>query len=199
MPYSKTENPNHPVKGSQIKVKPIRSTKAIKRIKKILSDNSRNLCLFTLGINTAFRAGDLLKIKVSQVKKLKAGDDLEVKEEKTGKLRRVTLNKSCVDTIQVLLNSKDFSNDDYLFIGQRGRLTVSTVNNLVKNWCRDEKLEGNFGSHTLRKTFGYHQRITFNTPIPLLMKAFGHSTQNQTMEYLCIQSEEIKSIYLNEI
>ncbi len=33
-----------------------------------------------------------------------------------------------------------------------------------------------------------------NKPIPLLMEAFGHTTQQQTLQYLGIQSEEISAI-----
>ncbi len=51
--------------------------------------------------------------------------------------------------------------------------------------------------HTLRKTWGYHQRVSFNVGIPELMVCFHHSTQRQTLDYLCIQPEEIKSVYLN--
>ena len=87
-----------------------------------------------------------------------------------------------------------------LFIGQRGNeLTVPYTNNLVKAWCRDVGLNGNYGSHSLRKTWGYQQRVQNNTPIPLLMEAFGHSTQKQTLEYLCIQADEIRELYDMEL
>ncbi|MEP1060930.1 MULTISPECIES: hypothetical protein [Cyanophyceae] len=65
MPFSKGQNPNYPTAGS---------TTAISRIKKILTDRPRNLCLFTLGINTAYRANELLSLKVGQVKNLQARD-----------------------------------------------------------------------------------------------------------------------------
>jgi hypothetical protein len=66
-------------------------------------------------------------------------------------------------------------------------------------WCAAINLKGNFGSHSLRKTFGYHQRVTFNVGVPELMVAFNHSSQRETLEYLCIQPDEVKSIYLNEL
>jgi hypothetical protein len=31
------------------------------------------------------------------------------------------------------------------------------------------------------------------------MEVYGHATQKQTLAYLCIQPEEIKKIYANEI
>jgi len=49
------------------------------------------------------------------VKDLKAGDTLEIKEQKTGKARRITLNKTCIKVIQKLLASKQYQDDDYLF------------------------------------------------------------------------------------
>jgi len=67
-------NPNHPKKGSQIKVAPIKKLKDFKAIKKILANKPRDLALFTIGINTNLRASDLLRLKVGQVKDLKAGD-----------------------------------------------------------------------------------------------------------------------------
>ena len=53
--------------------------------------------------------------------------------------------------------------------------------------------------HTLRKTWGYHQRVTFGVDLPRLMVCFNHSTQRQTLDYLCIQPQEIKDVYENEL
>ena len=82
---TKIGNPNHPKKGSQIKVDPIKKLKDIKAIKKILVNKPRDFALFTIGINTNLRASDLLRFKVGQVSDLKAGDVVEIKEKKTGK------------------------------------------------------------------------------------------------------------------
>jgi len=193
-------NPNHPKKGSQIKVDPIKNLKDIKAIKKILAHKPRDLALFTIGINTNLRASDLLRLKVGQVSDLKAGDAVEIKEKKTSKSRRINLNKACVKAIQTLLNSKQYQDDDYLFQSQRRHvLTVPSVHKLVKGWCSEINLKGNYGSHTLRKTWGYHQRVTFGVDLPRLMVCFNHSTQRQTLDYLCIQPQEIKDVYENEL
>ena len=199
--FKKSQNPNHPEKGSKIKVGPIRKVKDIKTIKKMLEDNPRNYCLFVIGINTALRAGDLLKIKVGDVRHLKPGDTLELKEQKTKKNRLVTLNKTVVDAIQHLIKDEKLKDNEPLFKGQRGNgaLSVPSVHRLVKSWCKDINLKGNYGSHTLRKTFGYHQRVTFGHDLATLVDVFGHSSQRQTLQYLCIQSDEVRSVYLNEL
>ena len=196
----KRRNPNHPAKGSQIKVEPIRDLKDIATIKKLLKDKPRDLALFTLGINTNLRASDLLSIRAGQVRGLKPMDEIEIKEKKTGKTRRISLNKACVDAIKCLLASAPYEDNHYLFKSQRGDvLTVPSVHRLVKGWCRAINLKGNFGSHTLRKTWGYHQRVTFGAGLPELMECFGHATQKQTLTYLCIQPEEIKGVYAHEL
>jgi integrase len=193
-------NPNHPKKGSTIKVDPIKKLRDIATIKKLLADKPRDFALFTIGINTNLRASDLLRLKIGQVKNLKAGDAVEIKEQKTGKSRRVTLNKTCIKAIQTLLTHKQYSDGDYLFQSQRRKvLTVPSVHKLVKSWCSEINLKGNYGSHTLRKTWGYHQRVTFGVDLPRLMVCFNHSTQRQTLDYLCVQPEEIKNIYQNEL
>ncbi len=95
----KGENKNHPAKGSRIKVEPIRDLKDIRAIKKLLDGNPMYAALFTLGINTNLRASDLLQITAGQVRGLKAMDEIELKEKKTGKTRRITLNKACVEAV----------------------------------------------------------------------------------------------------
>lgn len=201
-------NANHPKLGDTIKVEPIRTVNAINKLKQHLAPSPRNFALLVVGINTAYRASELLSMRLGQVRHLQPGDRLEVKQKKTKKYRAVTMNKACYDSIRSLLEhldrkalrAKDLSwidDDAYLFAGRQPNrpLSVPTLNNLVKDWCRKINLKGNYGSHTLRKTWGYMQRTKQDTPIPLLMQAFGHASQQQTLSYLCIQDEEIESIY----
>lgn len=193
-----TGNPNHPKPGSEIKVEPIRSMKDIAAIKKQLAGNPRNLALFTVGINTALRAGDLLKITAGQVRRLKAGDVIEIKEQKTGKRRAITVNKPTAAAIADLLSACPVDDREPLFQSQRGgkAISVGSLNRLVKTWCAALRIPGNYGSHTLRKTFGYHQRVTFGVALPILTEIYNHATQRQTLDYLCIQDEEIADIYM---
>ena len=199
---AKSNNANRPKKGSNIKVEPIRDVKSIRAIKRLLKENPRDLCLFTFGINTAYRASEILSLTVGQVAHLEIGDRLEIKQSKTGKYRAVTLNKIVVRTLQNWLAvHPDLRRDAPLFMSQRtrGALSVSTLSRMVKGWCADIGLEGNYGSHSMRKTWGYHQRMRGKLPIPLLMVAFGHTTQAQTLDYLCIQDDEVSDLYTMEL
>lgn len=98
---------NHPAPGSTIKVEPIRSVQGINKIIEALADKPRDYCLFVLGINTAFRASELLSIRVRQVRYVQAGDRLEIKQRKTKKYRSVTINTAAHQAIQGLIAEKE--------------------------------------------------------------------------------------------
>jgi len=184
--------------GKKTVVEPIRDLKDIKAIKKTLHDNPRDLAIFTLGINTNLRASDIIRLKVVQVAN---ADELVLTEKKTGKPRRITLNQQVKDVVSKLLASQQYDPEDFLFKSRKkgGPLTSTSLSRMVKGWCSQINLKGNYASHSLRKTWGYQQRVQFGTGIPVLMECFNHSTQKQTLSYLCIQDEEIKSVYMNEL
>ncbi len=192
-------NANHPKLGSRITVEPIRDLRIVKEIKDMLFDKPLYYCFFVLGINTNLRASDLLAIKMGQVAGLNPMDDLVLKEKKTGKERRITLNNLCIQAIRGLILTLGYDPQKALFTGQRGVLTVPSVSGMVKDWCRMVGLKGNYGSHTLRKTWAYHQYKTFGVPVPIMMKCLNHSSERQTLAYIGIQPEEMKGVYNNEI
>lgn len=193
-------NKNNPAKGSTIKVEPIRDRGSINNIKERLraAGKPRDLCLFTVGINTAFRASELLSLTVGQVAGLKPGDRLEIFQTKTRRHRAITVNRAFAASVADWLQEHPKPNEELpLFISARGveALKVSVVNRMVMAWCASEGLRGNFGSHTMRKTWGYHQLRCASAPLPVLMEAYGHSTQRQTLDYLCIEADEVSALY----
>lgn len=195
------KNSNHPEKGSSILVDPIRSEKDIQRIKKLLAGNKRGLLIFVMGINNGLRISDLLNLKVGQVRSLEAGQSVQIKEQKTGKQNFLMINKSVYAVLKDYLASKeDLKDSDYLFQSRKGNnspLTVSAVNRMVKEWAYG--LTGNYGTHSLRKTFGYQQRTKFGVSFEVLCKRFNHTNPSVTMRYLGIQSQEVNDILMNEI
>ena len=197
-----SKNPFRPAPGSSITVDPIRNLDAIKVIKKNLTHHPRNLCLFTFGINTAYRGGEILSLRVGQVAHLGAGDRLNLKQGKTAKYRDATLNRTVIASIRNWLAVHPNPHAGApLFLSRRGStaLSVSALNRLVKQWCADIGLPGNYGSHTLRKTWGYHERTLNQAPVPLLMKAYGHTSEAQTLEYLGIQPDEVRALFDMEL
>lgn len=199
MGMQKGENRNRPKKGSQTKVEPIRKRKDIKLIKKLLEDKPLDYAFFVIGINTNLRASDILNLQLYQVRTKNPGDTFQIREQKTKKYRQVVWNATCVEAVDKIIAAKNPDDLDYLFKGQRGRWTVPTVSRKVKQWCRAINLKGNYAAHTLRKTWGFHQYHTFHMPLPLLCECFNHASQRQTLDYLCLQAEEVRDVFMNEL
>ena len=194
------QNPNHPKEGSSITVDPIRSEKDIKKIKRLLKDRPRDLLLFTMGINNGLRISDILKLKVGDVRYVATGETIKIKEKKTGKNNVLMVNKSVHKILAEYLEEVKPEDEDYLFRSRNGDnrpLTRETVHKMIKEWTRS--LKGNYGTHTLRKTFGYIQRTKYAVSFEVLCKRFGHSSPSITMRYLGIDDKEVKGILLNEI
>ena len=191
------KNPNRPKKGDVIRTEPIRKPEDLQAIKELLKDEPRNLAVFTFGINTALRASDILRTRLCDVQHLKPGETFTIREKKTQKKRPVALNEATYKAIQNYLRVRpETSPDAPLFLSRTGHekaLTVSSLNALVKLWGRKVGIRENLGSHSLRKSFGFHQRKA-GTSVPVLMSIFNHSNQRQTLDYLGINEEEIGAL-----
>ena len=177
-----------PLKGDQIA-----------KVRAVVQHSPRDLALFIMGTNTAFRASDLLALNCGDVRALKVGSRLSVKEKKTGNVRDVQVNQQVIDALTSLLASIEPQHDDSpLFVGQkRGtRLTVSAYGRLVKHWCELAGLNGRHSSHTLRKTFGYTMRTKHKVELAILQEMYGHSSGRTTLKYVGIQAEEIAAVYM---
>jgi len=198
-------NPHHPKKGTRTTVDPIRNEQHIKQIKRRLKKESpRDYLLFIMGINNGLRIGDLLQIKVADVKYLKAGETVSIIEQKTGKSNIVMVNKTVHEALGMYFNSVDLADDDYLFKsrnkdvnGASKPITRETVAKMVKEWTKD--IKGNYSSHSLRKTWGYSMRRRFGISFEIICKRFNHSSPRITMAYLGIKDSEINNVLLNEV
>ena len=197
----KRANFNRPAKGARITVEPIREVTDIKAILELLKNKPRDYLLFTMGINNGLRSGDLLKLKVKDVKHLKPGNTITIREQKTRKDNYLVINHAVYKAIKVYLGSVILKDSDYLFVSRKGNgpLTISSVNNLVKKWADSVNLLGNYGAHSLRKTWGYIQRTVHNVSFEVICKRFNHSNPSITMRYLGIQDSEVNAALMNQI
>jgi integrase len=181
-------------------VQPIRCKKQIDSIKKILKASSlRNYCLFTLGINSGLRISDLLKLKVSDIidgKKIK--DRITIREEKTGKTKDFPISDVAKKAIDEYLKTRTYSFDEPLFISRKGKsaLQRQQAYKLINAAARSVGIKEKIGTHTLRKTFGYHAYQS-GIDITLLQKLFNHSAPSITLAYIGITQDQIDDVYLN--
>lgn len=187
-------------------VEPIRDKRKITQIKNLLTGAKRyrDLLLFVVGINTALRVSDLLMLTVGQV--VNENGDIRracvIKEEKRGKRNVVTINRSvreALDAYLVAYEDVKESPDHYLFFSARRFAPVYTrhlsrehTERLISEVCQDVGLPGNYGTHTLRKTWGYHARLA-GVPMEIIMAKLNHSSFAVTKRYLGITDDELRA------
>lgn len=186
------QSANHPKKGSTIVVEPLRTLEDVAKVKAKLS--GRNLVLFTMGVNTNLRAGDLLSLRVSDIDWVTG--EIVLREQKTDKRRHIAISPGVMSLL------RDYRPADGLLFPSGkggGEMSVSTLNNMVKMWCFRAGIRGNFGSHTMRKTWAYIQYKVFGTSLELISRELNHSSMRTTYAYLGIMPEDVKQAYMNEI
>jgi len=185
-----------------MKVEPITEVKHIKAIKKLLKNHPRDRLLFVMGINSGMRVQDLLQFRIKDVSHKAVGDRITLKEKKTGKENVLIVNQEIHEAVHVYLASGEHDENDFLFKSRKGEnypLTTFRVMKLIKGWTDAINLKGNYGAHTLRKTWCYMQRKEFGVSWEVIAKRLNHSSPSITRRYLGIKEEEVEEVLLNNI
>lgn len=181
-------------------VQPIRSLKQIETIKKLLKQQSlRDYCLFVLGINSGLRISDLLKLRISDVaEKGKVKDRIRLRENKTNKFKDFPISDNAKSAIREYLKSRLYSENEPLFISRKnkGFLLRQRAYKILNEVARSIGIKEKIGTHTLRKTFGYH---AYNSgyDIAIIQKLFNHSSPSVTLRYIGITQDEMDDVYLS--
>jgi integrase len=183
-------------------VQPIRDRKQLEAMKKILKGSSlRDYCLFVLGINSGLRISDLLNLKIGDVtdENGKVKDRITLREKKTGKAKDFPLSDSAKKAISEYLKSRGtYELTDALFASRKGGtpLTRQHAYRIINEAARAVGIKEQIGTHTLRKTFGYHAYQS-GVDITRIQKLLNHSAPSITLAYIGITQEELDDVYLN--
>lgn len=182
-------------KGRLLTTEPLKSLDDVEKVRAVLVDDLRGMALFRIGTNSALRASDILKLKRKDLK----GNELHIREKKTGKLRRIILNEPTLTAINAYLESRT-DTWEWMFVGQRGKMTHGYLGKLVRSWIESAGIAlTNVASHTMRKTFVRVQHEVFGVSLGTLMTALNHSTEKQTLAYCGLVAEDVAKAYANEI
>ncbi|MGM0438761.1 MAG: site-specific integrase [Bacillota bacterium] len=170
------------------KVEPIRDKNKIKEIKSILKKKSyRNYMLFVLGINTGLRIGDLLSLKVEDVRNK---SHIIIKEQKTSKNKQFLINENLRRELNEYIEG--MAEHEYLFqsrVGKNKALSRFQAYRILSAAGREAGLE-RIACHSTRKTFGYHHYKRYKD-VALLQKLFNHSSPSITLDYIGITQDII--------
>ena len=176
-------------------VEPIRDRQQIQGMKQYLRDqNTRNYLLFTLGINSGLRVSDLLKLSVEDVREK---ERITLREQKTGKTKDFPLSDTCKKAIAEYLKETGFCTG-VLFPSRKGGRSISRVQayRILSEAASSVGIKEAVGTHTLRKTFGYHVYQT-GVDITRIQKLLNHSSPGITLSYIGITKEELDAVYIS--
>ena len=176
-------------------VEPIKNKKDIKTVEKILSEQSpRDLLLFVFGTNCGLRISDILRLNVGDVRNK---THIQITEKKTGKFKKFFINDKLKPMLEEFIKGR--KDTEPLFMSHWGkRLDRVTAYYIIRNACEKAKIDARVGTHTLRKTFGYHH-YKQNHDVAILQKIFNHSSPKITLTYICVDQDEIDYSYKNFI
>ena len=188
-------------------VEPIRDRKKIAQIKNLLRGQRRfrDLLLFVVGINSALRISDLLQLRVVHLM-----DDPQhikrrfwIREKKRGKRQEITINNSIREVLEEFLEAYSGIADNpkhFLFFNTKIKNYEVPIKRgqawkFITSICVDVGLRGNYGTHSLRKTWGYHARVQ-GVDLALIMHKLNHESIAYTKRYLGITDDELQAVVL---
>jgi len=188
-----------------MEAEPLRNLSDINAMHRVLTKwgNVREAECFIIGCNFALRIGDLLKTTVEQIK----ADEIIVSgnEQKTGKFKKFPINdpaRNAINRLMLWYHSQGIE-PVYLFqgTGNRAKKLIKPISARYFNYKLKEAAESlglsiNIGSHSCRKSFGYHAYMN-GTDIRYLQALFNHKTDYQTLCYIGVTRKTVKDVYLS--
>jgi integrase len=175
-------------------VEPIRDAEQIRSMKEVLLHRSyRDYFLFVFGINSGLRISDILPLRVMDVK---YANQFKIREQKTGKERKIRISGTLKAEIEKYTAAK--ADSDYLFPSRKGNGPINRIQawQLLNAAAREVGIEGAIGTHTLRKTFGYHF-YQMTKDVAMLQQILGHSAPSVTLRYIGINDDMVDAVLEN--
>lgn len=189
-------------KGTNGTVDPIRDKKDIGRIAQYFADRGqyRNELMFLIGCSVGLRGSDLTRLRVGDFKP--PNYQATVKEQKTGKLRTITLNTMAIDAyLQLVHTMGNPPSDTFLFQSQRmgnNNIQRHSFARILRQAQRDLKLPYHLGTHSMRKTFAYHVFMdNQQTPevLAYLQRLLNHRDSATTLRYIGLEQSREQKLY----
>jgi len=150
------------------------------------SENLRDEAVITLLLHTGLRVDELTKLKVTDVIINPRGGHVKVMG-KGNKYRDVPLNATARKILARWLETQP---EEYLFPGQKGRLTNRAVRDIIYKHAYVSKLE-DVSPHTLRHTF-CKNLLDMGVPLTEVSAIAGHATLNTTQIYTTPSADDIQ-------
>lgn len=155
-----------------------------------VAEEWRELCLFSVAIDTMLRASDLLALKVGDVldENGEPKRQINTRQQKTEKGVLVELSKYSGDALMEWLKQSPKTRFDYVFTGLKGRSNrpIGRVqySKLIKRWMKAVRLNpDHYSTHSLRRTLPALIYAETNN-IEAVRQLLGQSSVTATSHYL---------------
>lgn len=170
--------------GSKV-VQPIRDKRQLRAVLHYLKERSeRNYIMFLTGIYTAYRISDILRLRVEDVQ----GDYITIREEKRDKLNRTYIHPVLKKALRKY--TKDRPGEEMLIKSREGdnrAISRQQAYRIIREACEACGIH-EAGTHTMRKTFGYHHYES-NKDIAMLQELLNHDDEAYTLRYIGINQD----------
>jgi integrase len=159
----------------------------------------RNHCLIVMGVCTALRVSDLLRLRWDDVydfERDRVRESIVITEKKTGKTKIIAVNKSSARALS-LYAAQAAVRGGFLIANKRTGKAISRIQayRIVRAAAEALKLVGRVSCHSLRKTFGYHAWKSGVSPA-VIMEIYNHSSFAVTRRYLGVTQDDQNEVYL---
>lgn len=188
--YTYGHQPAH--SGKRTTADPVTTLTDLEKVKNLLRGHTRNYALWVLATNTMLRAGDLVALQWTDLHEENGTITIRTLMQKTGKPITIPLSQEVSTALRAWRAECE---SPFIFSGQRGQLTVSFWSRLVKDWCHQVGLKGNFSSHTTRKTGARLRHDFFDVELSTLMHMLGHTSERTTLIYLGKMDQRVQHAF----
>lgn len=181
-----------------MRVEPIRSKIKIKQMYRYLKGtDARYAVLFKVGINTGLRISDIIKLRVDDIcnHDMSFRKHLVLVEQKTKKNKMILLNETARACLKQYIAGSALSGDDYLFYSRKGGHIGRVQAYRVLRAAADALGIEHFGTHSMRKTWGYWTYKMSKYNIGLIMDTLNHSSPSVTLRYIGINQDAKDELY----
>ena len=158
--------------------------------------DTRNHLLIVMGVHTALRVSDLLRIIWDDVYDFERGkfrDSITIVEKKTGKSKIITLNSAIKSALAIC--GKMIKQGEFIIKSRKGG-AISRIQayRIIRAAAEALNIQHRVSCHSLRKTFGYHAWKSGVSPV-VIMEIYNHSSFAVTRRYLGVTQDDKDDVY----
>ena len=181
---------------------PIRNKKQVRELAEHYLDRGqlRNHVLVVLGIYTALRISDLLRLRWDDVydfENHRVRLSVTITEGKTRKSKTFAINKDVARAL-ALFAVQTARQGAFLIENPNTKKAISRIQayRLIRSAAETLKFQQRVSCHSLRKSFGYHAWKSGVSPA-ILLDIFNHSSLSVTKRYLGVSQDDKDAVYMS--